>query len=184
MGKQDEAKINRILAQLEDIKQEVESMLPVPDHVLETRPALRQTPAPAPVVKVDATQMRKVMPVSPARAYEPTAIDRFWAKIEDWFCVRGDFSPKGMTREFAVATRWLTRVGAVLLVGAIAYFLMLAIDKGWIGPAQRVYGMMAWGVVGTVFGAWLKLKSEKYAILGEVCTAVGLVRILGLLRVF
>ena len=66
-------------------------------------------------------------------------------------------------------------MGAVLLVGAIAYFLVLAIDKGWIGPVQRVYGMMAWGVIGTVFGTWLKLKSERYAILGEVCAAVGLV---------
>ena len=106
---------------------------------------------------------------------EMSVFDIFWAKFEDWFCVRGDFAPKGTTREFAVATRWLTRVGAVLLVGAIAYFLVLAIDKGWIGPVQRVYGMMAWGVIGTAFGTWLKLKSERYAILGEVCAAVGLV---------
>ena len=106
---------------------------------------------------------------------EPTMVDGLWTKFEDWFCVRGDFAPKGTTREFAVATRWLTRVGALLLVGAIAYFLMLAIDKGWIGPVQRVCGMMAWGVLGTAFGTRLKLKSERYAILGEVCAAVGLV---------
>ncbi len=104
-----------------------------------------------------------------------TAMELFWMKIEDWLAVRGTFAPQGVTHEFAFATRWLVRVGAVLLVGAIAYFLMLAIDRGWIGPVQRVYGMMAWGVVGTVFGAWLKLKSERYAILGEVCAALGLV---------
>ena len=104
----------------------------------------------------------------------PTAADIFWEKVGDWFAVRGAFAPKGVTHEFAFATRWLVRVGAVLLVGAIAYFLMLAIDRGWIGPVQRVFGMMAWGVAGTVFGTWLKLRSERYAILGEVCAALGL----------
>ena len=48
--------------------------------------------------------------------YKPTAADRFWATVEDWFCVRGRFAPKGMTREFAVATRLLLRVGSLLLV--------------------------------------------------------------------
>ena len=126
--------------------------------------------------------MASFEPVAPAPedadgGYEPTAMDIFWKKVEDWFCVRGDFTPKGVTREFAVATRWLTRVGALLLVGAVAYFLVLAIDKGWIGPVQRVFGMMFWGIIGSVFGTWLKLKSERYAILGEVCAAVGLVAV-------
>lgn len=156
---QDEVKIYRILLQLEEIRREVKSMLPPP------KPAPKAEPAAVPVQK----------PALPASDPAPTTMERFWSNVEDWFLVRGAFAPKGVTREFAIATRWLTRVGSVLLVGAIAYFLMLAIDRGWIGPAQRVYGMMAWGVAGTVFGTWLKLKSERYAILGEVCAAIGLV---------
>ena len=177
MGMQDEEKINRILAQLEDIKQEVKAMLPRPKPapVVKTVPDVKPVPSRKPAAEAAVPQLPKFAPYRPACVYEPTLLDRFWEKFEDWFCVRGDFAPNGMTREFSVATRWLTRVGAVLLVGAIAYFLMLAIDKGWIGPTQRVYGMMTWGVVGTAFGVWLKLKSEKYAILGEVCAAVGLV---------
>ena len=111
----------------------------------------------------------------PQPTYAPTAFDVFWSRVEDWLAVRGDFAPAGMTREFAIATRWLVRTGTVILVGAIAYFLMLAIDKGWIGPVQRVYGMMFWGAVGVVAGVWIKLKKENYAILGEVCVALGLV---------
>lgn len=164
---QDEVKLNRILSQLEEIRREVKSMLPPPKPAPVPMPAPKAKPPAAPVLK----------PALPAGDGKPTAMDRFWEKVEDWFCVRGEFAPTGMSREFAVATRWLTRVGAVLLVGAIAYFLMLAIDKGWIGPAQRVYGMMAWGAAGTAFGTWLKLKSERYAILGEVCAAVGLVAV-------
>ena len=145
---------------------------PEPAPVSGFQPARVPEPTPEPVPAPAPEPMnRPVVRDEP----EMSAFDIFWAKFEDWFCVRGDFAPKGTTREFAVATRWLTRVGAVLLVGAIAYFLVLAIDKGWIGPVQRVYGMMAWGVIGTVFGTWLKLKSERYAILGEVCAAVGLV---------
>ena len=164
---QDEAKINRILAELDVIRLEVKSLLPA------RRPEQKPVAAPMPKPAIAPTPN----PIPKPQASEPTAIDRFWEKVEDWFYVRGDFAPKGMTREFAVATRWLTRIGSVLIVGAIAYFLMLAIDKGWIGPAQRVYGMMAWGVAGTAFGTWLKLKSERYAILGEVCAAVGLVAV-------
>ena len=125
------------------------------------------------VEKVFSVSSLKSLP--PAPPSPPTAADRFWATVEDWFCVRGKFAPKGMTREFAVATRWLLRVGSLLLVGAMAYFITLAINRGWIGPAQRVYGMMFWGVVGTAAGTWLKVKSERYSILGEVIAALGLV---------
>ena len=131
--------------------------------------------APKPVAECRPPSVEAVAPVPVAAPQPLTAMEVFWMKIEDWLAVRGAFAPKGVTHEFAFATRWLVRVGALLLVGAIAYFLMLAIDRGWIGPVQRVYGMMAWGVVGTVFGTWLKLKSERYAILGEVCAALGLV---------
>ena len=175
---QDEAKLNRILAQLDDIRREVKSMMPQP------RPAPKPEQSPAASVPEKPSVQPKTLTAAPQpkpivqpRVYEPSAIDRFWEKVEDWLFVRGSFAPKGVTHEFAVATRWLTRVGSVLLAGAVAYFLMLAIDRGWIGPAQRVYGMMAWGVAGTAFGTWLKLKSDRYAILGEVCAAVGLVAV-------
>jgi len=162
----DELKIRSILSRIEALHDEVESLLPKPEPVAVPEPAPK--PVPAVVVQVE--------PVSPPPpSYEPSAVELFWAKIEDWICVRGEFAPKGMTREFAVATRWLTRIGALLLVGAMAYFLMLAINRGWIGPTQRVLGMMFWGVVGTVGGTWLKLCRERYAILGEAIAALGLV---------
>lgn len=50
-------------------------------------------------------------------------------KFADWFCVRGAFAPKGVSREFAVATHWLVRVGLMLLVGSIIYFVNWVADK-------------------------------------------------------
>lgn len=129
-----------------------------------------KVPAPAPLVPPHAPEAPRPQP-----APEPTALDIFWSRVEDWLAVRGAFAPAGMTREFAIATRWLVRIGTLILVGAIAYFMVLAIDKGWIGPAQRVYGMMFWGVFGIVVGTWIKLKKGNYAILGEGAAALGLV---------
>ena len=172
------AKLGSLSRELEEVKKMLKSEkrsvaeIPVPS---EKRTVVSVTSGENP-----ASPLRGAKPVETVAAYtpppyEPTAADRFWATVEDWFCVRGRFAPKGMTREFAVATRWLLRVGSLLLVGAMAYFITLAINRGWIGPTQRVFGMMFWGVVGTVGGTWLKVKSERYSILGEVFAALGLV---------
>lgn len=105
---------------------------------------------------------------------EPTALDIFWSRIEDWLAVRGDFAPKGMTREFAFATRWLVRVGVALIVGAIVYFVKLSIDRGWMGPTGRVASTLFWGAVGCVGGSYL-VKKEKYSLLGHAFVALGVV---------
>ena len=107
-------------------------------------------------------------------SYEPTAIDLFWMRVEDWFAVRGDFAPKGMTREFAFATRWLVRIGVALIVGAIIYFVKLSIDRGWMGPTGRVAATLFWGMVGCVGGSWL-VKKERYSLLGHAIAALGVV---------
>ena len=116
---------------------------------------------------------RSPFPVPPT-SYEPTAFDMFWMRIEDWFAVRGDFAPKGMTHEFAFATRWLIRVGAVLIIGAIIYFVKLSIDRGWMGPTGRVAATLFWGMVGCVGGSWL-VKKGRYSLLGHAIAALGVV---------
>ena len=113
-------------------------------------------------------------PAAPRTPYEPTAFDMFWMRIEDWFAVRGDFAPKGMTHEFAFATRWLVRIGVALIVGAIIYFVKLSIDRGWMDPTGRVVATLFWGMVGCVGGSWL-VKKDKYALLGHAIAALGVV---------
>ena len=104
--------------------------------------------------------------------YEPTAIDLFWTKVEDWICVRGDFAPKGMTREFAVATRWLIRMGIILVTGSVIYFAKLSIDRGWMGPTGRVVSMVSFGVAACVGGVWFTRRT-RYGIIGQALAALG-----------
>ena len=144
----------------------------------ETQPAPEKTQSPPEEKQPSRANEKAELPndaEKPSSPDEPTVSEVFWSRIGDWLAVRGAYAPKGVTREFAVMTSWLIRIGAVILVGAMVYFLMMMIDQGWIGPAQRVYGMMAGGMVGIAMGMWIKLKKERYAVLGEVCTALGTV---------
>ena len=114
---------------------------------------------PEPVKPVEPLNHPTTQPPNhPTAPYEPTAIDLFWMRVEDWFAVRGDFAPKGMTHEFAFATRWLIRIGVALIVGALIYFVKLSIDRGWMGPTGRVAATLFWGMVGCVGGSWLVRK--------------------------
>ena len=126
-------------------------------------------PAPRPDLRVSVAPRE-----TPQVPYEPTAVDLFWMRIEDWLAVRGDFAPKGMTHEFAFATRWLIRIGVTLIVGAIIYFVKLSIDRGWMGPTGRVAATLFWGMVGCVGGSWL-VKKEKYSLIGHAIAALGVV---------
>ena len=62
-------------------------------------------PVPKTDLRVSAPPRDNSPALVPQTPYEPTAFDMFWQRIEDWLAVRGDFAPKGMTHEFAFATR-------------------------------------------------------------------------------
>ena len=103
---------------------------------------------------------------------QPDALELLFARLGEWLAVRGEFAPKGMTHEFAFATRWLVRIGILLIVGAIIYFVKLSIDRGWMGPAGRVASILFWGTVGSFVGSMLA-KKEKYSLLGHAAAALG-----------
>ncbi len=131
-----------------------------PESVVETVPTVMSEPVAeaAPIVTVAS----------------PTALEVFFAKIGDWLLVRGAFAPPGMTREFAFATRWLVRVGTVLIVASLAYFAKLSIDRGWMGPTGRVVMTLLWGSIGVAAGAAL-VKRTAYGVIGHALAALGIV---------
>ncbi len=105
---------------------------------------------------------------------EPSAATIFWDTVSDWLAVRGKFASSGMSREFAFASGWLVRIGVLLLIGSIIYFVKLSIDRGWMGPTGRVIATVLWGAIGALGGIAL-VKRTKYALIGHAVAALGIV---------
>lgn len=74
--------------------------------------------------------------------------------------------------EFRLGGQWLAVAGALLSVLGVIWFLLLAFDRGWIGPLERVVmgviaGMVLWGV-----GVWLD-RNRSLLVYGQLLSATG-----------
>lgn len=160
---------------------EAPASAPAPSaHALPAAPPMPATvappePAPAPEpVKAPAASVAEPEEQPCEASDEPAAIDVIFEKVQRWLAVRGEFAPPGMTHEFAFATRWLVRFGAILIVGAITYFVKLSIEQGWMGPSGRVAMTILGGAAGCCAGTWI-VKRTRYAHLGHLAAALGVV---------
>ena len=173
-------KVSGIVKEMAELKRLLEK--PNGPPKTETKADVRPLPTPLHVNRriVPDTPLSRRCPVFAASTVKiadtdtSTALDVFWEKVGDWLCVRGAFAPKGMTREFAVATRWLVRIGILMLVAGIVYFVKLSIDCGWMGPTGRVVATLFWGTVAAAAGTWL-VKRTRYGAVGHAIAAVGVV---------
>lgn len=64
-------------------------------------------------------------------------------------------TPTDRTWEWLLGGNWLARVGIVALILGVAFFISLAIDRGWLGETERV-------VLGMLFGLALLAAGEYY----------------------
>src|SRR5262249_36926755 len=73
--------------------------------------------------------------------------------------------------ESLIGGKWVSRIGIVAILFAVSYFLKLAFDNNWIGPARR-------GAVGLLFGALMLplgpwLLGRGYSYFSEGIAALG-----------
>ncbi|HID23735.1 MAG TPA: DUF2339 domain-containing protein, partial [Planctomycetaceae bacterium] len=77
-----------------------------------------------------------------------------------------------MSMEFAVATTWLLRIGVLILLTGVAFFLKYSIEKGLIEPVGRVGMASISGLVMLIVGT--RLLGRKYHLLGQGLMGAGL----------
>jgi uncharacterized membrane protein len=117
-------------------------------------PSAVQTPPPVPpTVAPEPAQV--LPPPPPVRPRELT-------RTPPHLLPRLSKEPSADDLEALIGGRWFNRIGIIALLFAVSYFLKLAFDNNWIGPAGRVTIGIILGVVMLPWSEWLLQRDYSY----------------------
>lgn len=145
--------------------------LPSAEAAPQPQTCVRQTPGHE--ARPSAASVPALPTPPPAVPDEPSAFELALSKVWNWFVIGEEYRKPGESWEYAAATHWLLRVGIIIVLAGVAFFLRYSIEKGLMGPLGRVILSLAAGAALIALG--VRMLFKKYHLLGQGLSGAGFV---------